>query len=346
MKKLDNVRIESFTKLISPQKIREEIPISDKSIESIYQGRYGFNNILDEKDDRFVVIVGPCSIHDHKSALEYANKISELNKQIGDKILLMMRVYFEKPRTTVGWKGLINDPFINDSNDVEEGTKLARRILIDIAELGVPAATELLDPFTAAYLGELVSWVAIGARTTESQTHRQMASGLSAPVGFKNNCDGNLDVAVNAMQSAISSHSFLGVDDDGSCSIIKTGGNSNVHIILRGGGGKPNYHMEHIKECEDKLNSKGFTPRIMIDCSHENSGKNYENQSIVLQDVISQKTRGNKSIFGVMIESNINEGQQKITDNIDDLEYGISITDSCIGWEETEKLLNQLHESL
>ncbi len=346
MKKTDNIRIDSFTKLISPSAIRQEIPISQKTTNTISQGREDFGRILNSEDDRFVVITGPCSIHDPKSALEYAEKLKSLQEKLDDKLLIMMRVYFEKPRTTTGWKGLINDPYLNETRDVEAGTKLARQILIDIAELGLPVATELLDTITAAYVGELVSWVAIGARTTESQTHRQMTSGLSAPVGFKNNSDGNLNIAINAMQSAKSRHSFLGVDDDGSCCILKTTGNPNTHIVLRGGAGRPNYHVEDIEECEEKLKDKGFTPRIMVDCSHENSGKNHEKQHLVVRDLIAQKQMGNKSIFGIMLESNLFPGNQKIVENLDELKYGVSVTDACIGWEETEKLLLQLHESL
>ena len=346
MTKLDNVRIESFTKLISPGEIRKQIPLSGAATKAIDKGRQDFYDVLNRDNNRLVVIVGPCSIHDPKAAIEYAKKLKNLAGELDDKLLVMMRVYFEKPRTTTGWKGLINDPYLNETRDVEAGTKLARQILIDIAELGLPVATELLDTITAAYVGELVSWVAIGARTTESQTHRQMTSGLSAPVGFKNNSDGNLNIAINAMQSAKSRHSFLGVDDDGSCCILKTTGNPNTHIVLRGGAGRPNYHVEDIEECEEKLKDKGFTPRIMVDCSHENSGKNHEKQHLVVRDLIAQKQMGNKSIFGIMLESNLFPGNQKIVENLDELKYGVSVTDACIGWEETEKLLLQLHESL
>lgn len=344
MWEIGNVKIHSFVKLISPNEIRLLIPISEKSKQVITKSRNDFCNVMNEKDDRFVVIVGPCSIHDPKAAMEYANKIKKVSDELGDKLFIIMRVYFEKPRTTIGWRGFISDPYLNETNDVQEGIKLARKLLVDIADLGVPAATELLDPIIGAYVGELVSWVAIGARTTESQTHRQMASGLSAPVGFKNNCDGNLDVAINAMESAKNSHSFLGVDDEGNCCVIKTNGNPDTHIVLRGGGGRPNYHREDVEKCENKLSSKGFTPKIMIDCSHQNSGKDHTRQKIVIDDVITQKKQGNKSIFGVMIEGNLFEGKQSISAN--DLKYGVSITDACIGWEETEKLLHDLYESL
>lgn len=344
--KVDNLRISSFTKLISPKKIRDQIPASKKSKKTIIQGRRDFAHILDGKDERFVVIVGPCSIYDPKNAMEYAEKLKTLSNKLGDKLFIMMRVYFEKPRTTTGWKGLISDPHLDKSHDMEYGTKLAREILIDIAELGLPAATELLDPITAAYVAELVSWIAIGARTTESQTHRQMTSGLSSPVGFKNNSDGNLDVAINAMKSAESPHSFLGINNDGHCCVIKTKGNLYSHIVLRGGKGRPNYHVEDIEECENKLKEKKFEPRIIVDCSHENSGKNHEKQALVIKDIITQKQSGNESIFGIMIESNLFEGNQSIPNNLEDLKYGVSITDACIGWEETEELLVDLHKSL
>jgi 3-deoxy-7-phosphoheptulonate synthase len=256
-----------------------------------------------------------------------------------------MRVYFEKPRTTVGWKGFISDPYLNETYDMAAGLRLARKLLIDINEMELPTATELLDPIISAYVGELVAWVAIGARTTESQTHRQMASGLSASVGFKNNSDGNLDVAVNAMEAAKSPHSFLGVDDEGNCCVISTAGNNDVHVVLRGGKGKSNYHMADVIECEQKLISKGFEPRLMIDCSHENSGKKHERQEIVVKDVIAQKQMGNKSIFGVMLESNLCEGKQQVNGDPSLLKYGVSITDACIGWEDTERIINTLYKA-
>ncbi len=346
MSRIENLRISKSTKLISPGEIRLQIPISERSVETIHQGRQDFDNILEGADGRFVVVVGPCSIHDPKAALEYADKLNKLRQELGDKLFIVMRTYFEKPRTTVGWKGLINDPDLDGTNELGEGLKIARRLLLDITEIGMPVATELLDPIIAAYIGELVSWVAIGARTTESQAHRQMASGLSAPVGFKNNSDGNLDVAVNAMGSAKSSHSFLGVNDEGDCCVVQTKGNTSTHIVLRGGNGRSNYHSEDIEKCEKKLEAKGFVPKIMIDCSHENSAKNHEKQNEVIEDVIAQKKSGNQSIFGVMLESNLFEGRQGTPDDLNDLEYGVSITDACIGWDETEKLLRYLHEAV
>lgn len=347
MSNISNTRIEKFTKLISPAEIRKIMPLSDLASATILEEREAFRRILKGEDDRFVVITGPCSIHDKQAALEYAQRLKKLSERLSDKLFILMRVYFEKPRTTVGWKGLINDPFLNESYMIEEGLKQARELLISINESGLGTATELLDPIISAYIAELVSWVAIGARTTESQTHRQMASGLSVPVGFKNNSDGNLDVAVNAMQSAVSNHNFLGVDDEGHSCIIETKGNEDVHIVLRGGKGKPNYHMEDIEDCEKKLSSAGFVPRIMVDCSHENSGKKHERQKIVVKDIIAQRQMGNKSIFGLMLESNLFEGAQKaVPGSKDQLQYGISITDACIGWDETEELIGELYRGI
>jgi len=346
MTELKNLRVGSFQKLISPNEIRAHIPTTEKAAKSINQGRANLCDILEGKDDRFVVITGPCSIHNIESALEYAQKLNELRKKFDDKLYIIMRVYFEKPRTTVGWKGLINDPHLDQTYDVKTGLEMARKLLIDIAELGLPTATELLDPIIAAYIAELVSWVAIGARTTESQTHREMASGLSSPVGFKNNSDGNLDVAINAMLSAKSPHNFLGIDDEGNSCIVATKGNPSSHIVLRGGGGKPNYHMEDIENCEHKLEAKGFMPKIMVDCSHENSRKDHTRQCTVVKDIIAQKNAGNTSLFGIMLESNLCEGNQKIPEDLKDLAYGVSITDKCISFEETEKLLQNLYDNL
>lgn len=346
MKNIKNIRIEEFQKLISPDEIRSLIPETAKSKETIISGRQAFADILKNKDQRFVIILGPCSIHQRNDALEYARKLNKLKTKYQDKLFILMRVYFEKPRTTVGWKGLINDPHLDESNNIQAGIQISRQILIDIADLGLPTATELLDPIIAAYLGELVSWAAIGARTTESQTHRQMASGLSASVGFKNNTDGNLDVAINGMQSAKKSHSFIGINDAGHCSVVRTKGNQNTHIVLRGGNGRPNYHMEDIEECETKLKEKKFIPKILIDCSHENSGKNHEKQKIVVKDIIAQKKFGNQSIFGIMLESNLLPGNQSVPDQPEKLKPGVSITDACIGWKETEELIKYIHESL
>ena len=346
MKSNNNIRISSFEKLISPNELQKKIPETEKSNETIYKTREEFTKILENKDDRFVVITGPCSIHNIELAMDYANRLKKLNDQYSDKLMLIMRVYFEKPRTAVGWKGLINDPNLNGSNDIARGLELARKLLIDIADMGLACATELLDPTIAAFISELVTWSAIGARTTESQTHRQMASGLSSPIGFKNGTDGNLDVAINAMISCQASHSFLGIDEDSNTSILHTKGNPHSHLVLRGGGGKPNYDSDTIRLVEEKLKAENFSAKVMIDCSHENSGKDHTKQSIVLDEIIAQRTAGNKSIFGCMIESNIHSGNQKVPENIEDLKYGVSITDKCIDWDETESLISDLYQKV
>lgn len=346
MQQISNIRVKSFKRLIPTKQLRDKVTETSSSNSTTFIGRKEIFDILDGKDDRFVVITGPCSIHDLDLAKDYATRLLNLRKKYESKLCLVMRVYFEKPRTTTGWKGLINDPHLNGSYDIETGLVNARKLLVDIADMGVPTATELLDPIIAAYIGELVSWVAIGARTTESQTHRQMASGLSAPVGFKNGTDGNLDIAINAMESAAASHNFVGVDDDGQVSVLETTGNPYTHLVLRGGGGKPNYHIEDIEEAEEKLKKRNFVPRIMVDCSHENSSKDHLKQILAVRDIVAQKKFGNKSIFGVMLESNINEGNQKLPEDLSQLKYGVSITDKCINWEETEKVLALLYESL
>lgn len=345
--KINNIRIKGYKSLVSVNDLRKEIPQSARATETIMKGREEFINVLEGNDDRFVVITGPCSIHDTDAALEYAERILKLKSKVNDKILLVMRVYFEKPRTSLGWKGLINDPHLNGSNDISQGLRIARKLLLDIADLGVYSATELLDPIVAAFVGHLISWVAIGARTTESQTHRQMASGLSAPVGFKNATDGNLEVALNAMKSASAPHSFLSVDDKGICSIVETSGNPYGHLVLRGGAGRPNYHIEDIEVAEKMLEQGGFAKKILVDCSHENSGKDHKKQHLVIKDIIAQKKLGNKSIFGAMIESNINSGNQPFPpQDLSLLKYGVSITDECVSWEETEELVNYIYENI
>jgi len=343
---ISNTRIKGFHKLISPKEIRKSIPFLKKSEETIINAREDLYNILDGNDERFIVIAGPCSIHDTNMAIEYAEKLNNLRNKYNDKLYIIMRIYFEKPRTIDGWKGLIYDPYLNNTFDIEEGIKRSREILIKIADMGMPTATEILDPIIAGYIGQLASWVAIGARTTESQTHRQMTSGLSSPVGFKNSTNGNVEVAINAIKTASKSHQFIGVDDDGNCSIVSTNGNPYGHIVLRGGGGKPNYHIEDIENCEEALRRLKLPERIIVDCSHENSGKNFKKQEIVVRDILSQKKHGNKSIKGLMLESSLKEGHQEIPENLDKLEYGVSITDSCIGWEETEKIIGSIFKGL
>jgi 3-deoxy-7-phosphoheptulonate synthase len=346
LKSNNNIRISSFEKLISPNELQKKIPETEKSNEVIYNSRNAFIDILNDKDKRFVVIIGPCSIHNIDLAMDYAKRLKKLDEQYSDKLMIIMRVYFEKPRTAVGWKGLINDPYLNGSNDIAKGLELARKLLIDIADMDLACATELLDPTIAAFIGDLVTWSAIGARTTESQTHRQMASGLSSPIGFKNGTDGNLDVAINAMLSSQASHSFLGIDENSNTSILHTTGNPYSHLVLRGGAGKPNYDSKTISIVEEKLKAENFAPKIMIDCSHENSGKNHRNQSLVLEDILKQRKAGNRSIFGCMIESNIHSGNQIVPEKLEDLKYGVSITDKCIDWEETEDLIANLYKNI
>jgi 3-deoxy-7-phosphoheptulonate synthase len=290
--------------------------------------------------------VGPCSIHDTDAALDYANRLKVLADDVSDTLCLVMRVYFEKPRTTTGWKGLINDPHLNDSFKITEGLHVGRKLLMEIAEIGLPTATEALDPISPQYMHDLITWAAIGARTTESQTHREMASGLSSAVGFKNGTDGGLSVAINALKSVASPHRFLGVNAEGNVSVITTAGNSYSHVVLRGGDGKPNYDSVSIAMTEENLRSSGIAENIMVDCSHANSNKNHELQPLVVENVTNQILEGNKSIVGLMIESNINAGNQSITNDIKDLKYGVSITDSCMDWNTTEVTIKKMHKKL
>jgi len=342
---LADLNILSERSLPSPAQIKNLFPISSEAVETIGNTRRAIQKILAGEDDRMLVVVGPCSIHDPKAAIEYAKKLRELAVKVADSMLLVMRVYFEKPRTIGGWKGLINDPYIDNSFRIEDGLKLARKLLIDVTELGVPAATESLDLITPQYLGDLVAWSAIGARTTESQTHRELASGLSAPVGFKNGTDGNVTVAINAVKSAALSHHFLSVSNDGKCSIFETTGNKWGHIILRGGK-KPNYDTASVAECEAALVAAHLRPSIMIDCSHGNSSKDHTRQPAVLDSCIEQRIAGQRSIVGLMIESNLHEGNQAIPHDLSTLKYGVSITDACIDWETTESSLLKAHKML
>ncbi|MFA5630403.1 MAG: 3-deoxy-7-phosphoheptulonate synthase [Porticoccaceae bacterium] len=343
---LENLNIQSQEPLITPLDLKRAIPMTEKAAETVVKGREAVQNILDGKDKRIFVVVGPCSIHDLDAAKDYATRLKALADEVSDALLIVMRVYFEKPRTTTGWKGLINDPYMNDSFKIEEGLHIGRRLLMDINEMGLPAATEALDPISPQYLQDLITWSAIGARTTESQTHREMASGLSTAVGFKNGTDGSLTVAINAMQSASNPHRFLGINSEGRSSIITTKGNTYSHVVLRGGDGKPNYDSVSVSLCEQELVKAGITPRIMVDCSHANSNKNHELQPLVLDNVANQIMDGNKSICGVMVESHINAGNQKIPGNLKDLKYGVSVTDACIDWETTEKSLKSMREKI
>jgi 3-deoxy-7-phosphoheptulonate synthase len=340
---LENLNIETHEVLITPDHIKARLPVSEAVRESVNEARDAVRAIIARHDPRLLVVVGPCSIHDPEAALDYAQRLHALSEDVSDSLLLVMRAYFEKPRSTVGWKGLINDPHLDDSFKVAEGLHIARKLLLDIAEMGIPLATEALDPITPQYLQDLISWSAIGARTTESQTHREMASGLSCAVGFKNGTDGSLDVAMNAMQSAVSPHRFLGINPLGQVSVIHTRGNPDAHVVLRGGSDGPNYDSDSIAACEVALGAIGQVPSIMVDCSHANSNKDHNQQLNVLSDVTEQIVAGNRSITGVMIESNIDAGNQKISDA---LRYGVSITDACVGWSDTENMLHTLAQQV
>ena len=343
---VENINIEPPVVLITPAELKREIPLSDKAREVISEGRKNIENILERKDHRLMVVVGPCSIHDLKAAHDYANRLKALEEKVGDTLLIVMRVYFEKPRTTTGWKGLINDPFMNDSFKITDGLHIGRQLLHDILEIGLPTATEALDPISPQYLQDLIAWSAIGARTTESQTHREMASGLSSSIGFKNGTDGSLTVAINALQSVSSPHRFLGINSDGNVSIVTTKGNPYAHVVLRGGNGKPNYDSVSVSICEQELVAAGIDANIMVDCSHANSNKDHNLQPLVLDNVANQIVEGNKSIVGVMLESNINAGNQKLSSNPDDMDYGVSVTDACIDWETTERTLISMADKL
>jgi 3-deoxy-7-phosphoheptulonate synthase len=342
----DNLHVSSEEVLITPQALAEKLPVSDASLEVIRQSRQIISDIVHGKDHRLLVVCGPCSIHDIEAAKEYALKLKELHESCKDTLYIVMRVYFEKPRTTTGWKGLINDPNINDTFDIETGLAKARELLIWLAELEIPVATEALDPISPQYLAELFSWSAIGARTSESQTHREMASGLSMPVGFKNGTDGSLGIAINALQSAASGHSFMGINKQGQVSIIKTQGNPDGHIILRGGK-NPNYDSVCIADCEAELEKAKLPASLVVDCSHANSSKDYRRQTLVAQNVVNQILEGNQSIIGIMLESHLNAGNQSSNGKTPaELEYGVSITDGCINWDATAQLINQMRDKL
>jgi 3-deoxy-7-phosphoheptulonate synthase len=344
--KLENLNVASQEALITPEALKKEMPLSDKAAETVSKGRQAIYDIMDGKDHRLFVVVGPCSIHDVEAARDYASRLKKLADEVSDTLLIVMRVYFEKPRTTVGWKGLINDPHLNDTFDIEQGLHIGRRLLLDVNELGLPAATEALDPISPQYLQDTIAWSAIGARTTESQTHREMSSGLSMAIGFKNGTDGSLDVAVNAMKSVSHPHSFLGIDQQGQVAIIRTKGNNYGHVVLRGGGGKPNYDSVSVALCEQALDKAGLRKSMMIDCSHANSSKDPAIQPLVMQDVTHQILEGNTSIQSLMVESNINWGNQSIPENLADLKYGVSVTDACIDWPTTERAIRDMRDKL
>ncbi len=346
MFRTQDLRVKEIVRLIQPAALKTALPITEAAGATVYHGREAVKNILHQKDPRLLVIVGPCSIHDEKGALEYAEKLNQLRKEFASHLEIVMRVYFEKPRTTIGWKGLINDPHLDNSQDIESGLKIARRLLLDITAMGLPAGTEFLDPIIPQYIADLVTWAAIGARTTESQTHRELASGLSMPVGFKNATDGSLQVAIDAMTSARSSHSFLGIDQDGFTSVVRTTGNTDGHVVLRGGRLQTNYDAKSIQEAEAKLAQAKLPPILMVDCSHANSGKQPAKQEDVWHSIIEQRLGGTKSLAGAMIESYLHEGTQPIPAERSDLRYGVSITDACVSWETTERMLRWGYEQL
>jgi 3-deoxy-7-phosphoheptulonate synthase len=341
-----NINVDSQEVLLTPLQLKQALPMSEAVRTTVANSRQVIRDILDRKDHRLFVVVGPCSIHDPAAAMDYARRLRALAEELDDTLYIVMRVYFEKPRTTVGWKGLINDPHLDDSFKLEEGLHIGRRLLLDILELGLPTSTEALDPISPQYLQDLITWSAIGARTTESQTHREMASGLSSPVGFKNGTDGNLTVATNALNSVAKPHRFLGINSEGQVSLFTTRGNPYGHIVLRGGGSGPNYDSVHIRICEQELEKAGVAPNIMVDCSHANSNKQPELQPLVVENVANQIVEGNKSIVGLMIESNIHAGNQSIPENLEQLAYGVSVTDGCIDWETTEASLRAMRATL
>jgi 3-deoxy-7-phosphoheptulonate synthase len=340
----ENLNVLSQHTLLPPSSLHDAVPASDRATQTVSAARATVANILKGTDPRLLVVVGPCSIHDIAAAMDYAQQLKALADELKDQLFIVMRVYFEKPRTTVGWKGLINDPHMDDSFCIEEGLHIARKLLVDLNDMGLPCGTEALDPITPQYLGDLIAWSAIGARTTESQTHREMASGLSSPVGFKNGTDGNLDVAINAMLSSAQPHAFLGINGEGQVALTQTRGNAFGHLILRGGA-QPNYDSVAVAQAEAELATAKLPVNIVVDCSHANSRKNHALQGLVLKDVVGQILDGNQSIKGVMLESNLFEGNQKLG-NPTDLIYGVSITDACLGWEATKEGLREAAQRL
>lgn len=342
---LNNVHITAEQVLMTPEQLKAAFPLSLQQEAQIADSRKTISDIIAGRDPRLLVVCGPCSIHDPETALEYARRFKALAAEVSDSLYLVMRVYFEKPRTTVGWKGLINDPHMDGTFDVEAGLHIARDLLLQLVGMGLPLATEALDPNSPQYLGDLFSWSAIGARTTESQTHREMASGLSMPVGFKNGTDGSLGTAINAMRAAEMAHRFVGINQAGQVCLLQTQGNPDGHVILRGGK-MPNYSEQDVQACEKQMADAGLHPSLMIDCSHGNSNKDYRRQPVVAQSVIDQIKAGNRSITGLMLESHLNEGSQSSEQPRSEMKYGVSVTDACINWETTENLLRTMHQEL
>jgi 3-deoxy-7-phosphoheptulonate synthase len=342
----DNLNVIGLDEMPAPAQIKHELPLTPGAAETVQQGRAALLRLLERADPRLFVVVGPCSIHDPRAALDYAQRLRALADEVADTLLVVMRVYFEKPRTVAGWKGYINDPYMDDSFRIGEGMRRARRLLLDFAELGLPTGSEALDPLSPQYLSDLISWYAIGARTTESQTHREMASGLSTPVGFKNGTDGALEVAVNAIRSARSPHSFLGIGPDGRTAIVRTRGNRHGHLVLRGGGGRPNYDTVSVRLAEAALATAGLPGNIVVDCSHSNSLKDPALQALVFMDCVHQIKEGNRSIVGLMLESHLHAGNQPIPSDLAQLKYGVSVTDACVDWDTTAELLRRAAHEL
>ena len=344
--KTRDVNVRSTEPLIAPIELVSKLPITSNAENTVLEGRRQIQEILRGEDPRFIVVTGPCSIHDRGAALEYAERLARLSRRLDDRLLIVMRVYFEKPRTTVGWKGLLYDPHLNGTFDIDAGLHLGRALLLELAEMGVYAATEFLDPVVPQYLTDLVAWAAIGARTTESQTHRQMVSGLSMPVGLKNGTDGGIQIALDAMVSARSPHGFLGIDHHGRTAVIFTEGNAYGHLVLRGGNGGPNFGPGSVAEAQERLVAAGLPTQLLVDCSHANCDKDHTRMHIAFRDVVGQRVAGNTGVAGCMLESNLLAGNQKLNADITGLRYGVSITDQCIGWDETEELLEWAHDAL
>ncbi len=346
MKKTGNLNIDRILPIRTPRYIAAQLPLTDAISEHVTSARNVIKDILNGKDKRFLMIIGPCSIHDPDAAIEYAQRLKELSKEVRETQFFVIRIYFEKPRSSIGWKGLINDPHMDGSHDIDAGLYIARKLLLDINVIGLPIATEMLDPFTPQFTADLISWAAIGARTVESQTHRELASGISMPVGFKNSTDGSIDVAIGAMKSASHPHSFIGINEDGMASIVRTRGNPYVHIVLRGGENRPNFDRVSVERVISHLKEEDLRAKVLIDCSHGNSFKDHTKQPLVLKDVLRQRIDGNTDIIGCMIESNLKAGNQPIPENLDELEYGISVTDKCVDWESTVEMVHMTHEFL
>lgn len=340
VKEIDNLHIVKQEELPSPQELKAELVLEGGALATVLEGHRAVKAVLDREDPRLIVVVGPCSIHNPSEALEYARRLKPLADELADSLLIVMRVYFEKPRTSVGWEGLIYDPHLDGTHRIEQGLRIGRRLMLDIAEIGLPIGIEALDLISPQYLQDLVTWTAVGARTTESPTHRKLASGISSAVGFKNNIDGSLTVAVNAIRSAAANNSFISITDKGKVAVFRTDGNPHCHVILRGGK-EPNYDSENVSACEAELVKAGLVDNLMIDCSHGNSRKDPQNQPAVLRDIAQQIASGNRSIMGVMLESNLEAGNQSIPDDLADLKPGVSITDACIDWSTTEALLRE-----